>query len=285
MNMLLVDEIIKRALMEDINNNDIASDSIFSKNDRSVAIAVAKEGGIISGIEVFFRVFQIMNSDFNFESFVKDGDRVTSGTDICAIEGPTREILMAERTALNIIQRMSGISTLSRAYADAVEGSDCKIVDTRKTTPGIRILEKYAVKAGGCYNHRFNLSDTAMIKDNHIRAAGSISRAVKKVKENIGHTVKIEVEVKSREEMIEAFEAGADIIMLDNMNADKIGENVLFFRKSLDSKKKVILEASGNISLENVGAIAATGIDVISCGKLTHSVKALDISLNVVDKY
>ncbi|OPL07470.1 MAG: nicotinate-nucleotide pyrophosphorylase [delta proteobacterium ML8_F1] len=276
MNQIIIDEIIKSGLKEDISYMDLATDLLIPADQRSQASLWAKETGIIAGIPVFQRVFQMLDSGFEFKVFVKEGDKVTKGQKILELCGATSPLLKGERLALNLLQRMSGIATTANAYARQVRQYPVKVVDTRKTTPNLRILEKYAVRMGGCYNHRFNLSDTMMIKDNHIQAVGSVSEALRLGRQHIPHTSKIEIEVKNLREFTEALKAGADIIMLDNMSLAEIEEAV---RINADSR---ILEVSGGIHLENIEAYARTGIHIISVGALTHSSKSLDISL-VID--
>ncbi|MDI9487744.1 MAG: carboxylating nicotinate-nucleotide diphosphorylase [Bacillota bacterium] len=273
LNWILVDEIIYNGLKEDINNFDITTDILIDKESKSLAHMLAKEEGVIAGLNVAQRVFEILDKDVNVKINVKEGDKVSKGTVIAQIEGSTKAILNGERLALNLIQRMSGIATISRKYRDIVKDIPVRIVDTRKTTPGLRILEKYAVRVGGCYNHRYNLSEAVLIKDNHIKAIGGIKKAIDKIKNNLSHTIKVEVEVESIKGLKEAIEAGADIVMLDNMNLEDM-------RKAVEiGRGKVILEASGGITIEELVETAKTGVDVISVGALTHSVKALDISL------
>lgn len=273
LNWILVDEIIYNGLKEDINNFDITTDILIDKESKSLAHMLAKEEGVIAGLNVAQRVFEILDKDVNVKFNVKEGDKVSKGTVIAQIEGSTKAILNGERLALNLIQRMSGIATISRKYRDIVKDIPVRIVDTRKTTPGLRILEKYAVRVGGCYNHRYNLSEAVLIKDNHIKAIGGIKKAIDKIKNNLSHTIKVEVEVESIKGLKEAIEAGADIVMLDNMNLEDM-------RKAVEiGRGKVILEASGGITIEELVETAKTGVDVISVGALTHSVKALDISL------
>ncbi len=273
MNKLLVEDIIKNGLKEDINYFDAATDLLIDEKSQSSAYLISKEMGILAGIEVFKQVFEILGGDVEFTQNFNDGDSLKQGDVILELFGNTRTILKGERLALNLLQRMSGIATLSREFADKVEGLNTRIVDTRKTTPNLRILEKYAVGVGGCFNHRYNLSDAMMIKDNHIQAVGSIKKAVELGKENIPHTMKIEVEVKNIEELNEAIEAKADIIMLDNMSIKEMKKSVEI------AKGKAVIEASGGVDLNTVREIALTGVDVISVGALTHSYKALDISL------
>lgn len=273
----ILDEIIINALKEDNNYIDVTTDILIDENQKSIAIVTFKESGILSGIKVFERVFKLINNNIEVISKYTDGDYIKESEDIIKVYGNTVDILKAERIALNLLQRMCGISTMSRKYSDAASISDTKVVDTRKTTPNLRVIEKYSVMVGGCYNHRFNLSDCVMIKDNHTRAVGSITEAISKVRSRLGHTIKIEVEVTNFEELYEALECNADIIMLDNMSTIDMIEAVKI------NESRSILEASGNITLERVKEIAEIGIDVISVGALTHSVKALDISLNIVD--
>ena len=273
MNKLLVEDIIKNGLKEDINYFDAATDLLIDEKSQSSAYLISKEMGILAGIEVFKQVFEILGGDVEFAQNFNDGDSLKQGDVILELFGNTRTILKGERLALNLLQRMSGIATLSREFADKVEGLNTRIVDTRKTTPNLRILEKYAVGVGGCFNHRYNLSDAMMIKDNHIQAVGSIKKAVELGKENIPHTMKIEVEVKNIEELNEAIEAKADIIMLDNMSIKEMKKSVEI------AKGRAVIEASGGVDLNTVREIALTGVDVISVGALTHSYKALDISL------
>lgn len=273
MNKFIVEEIIKKGLIEDINYFDAATDLLIPNNQISEAKLIAKAEGIIAGIEVFEMVFKLIDSEIEFKNIFKDGDRVTYGDVILTMTGKTQTILKGERLALNFLQRMSGIASVSNRYSKAVEGIAVRVVDTRKTTPNLRILEKYAVSAGGCYNHRFNLSDAMMIKDNHIKAVGSIKKAIEKGKELIPHTMKIEVEVKNLEELNEALEAGADIIMLDNMSSEEMKRAVSI------ADHKAIIEASGGIELNNIREVALTGVDIISVGALTHSYQSLDISL------
>ncbi|KAE9633187.1 carboxylating nicotinate-nucleotide diphosphorylase [Defluviitalea raffinosedens] len=276
LNWILVDEIIKNGLKEDINNIDITTDTLIDDESKSAAQLLAKEEGVIAGLNVFERVFKILDQDVVVKFNVKDGDKVEKGTVIARIEGSTKAILKGERLALNLLQRMSGIATASRKYSDIVKNFPVRIVDTRKTTPGLRILEKYAVRAGGAYNHRFNLSESVLIKDNHIVAAGGIKEAIHKVKGRISHTVKVEIEVETIEGLKEAIEAGADMVLLDNMSLEEMKKAVEI------GKGKVILEASGGITLDDLVDVAKTGVDIISVGALTHSVKAMDISLKFI---
>jgi nicotinate-nucleotide pyrophosphorylase (carboxylating) len=282
-----VDEIIKRALAEDINYIDITTDLLIANDSISTAEFTMKEDGVLAGIDIAMHVFQLLDSRVEL-SYLNDGQFFKKGTEIAEIKGSTAAILKGERTALNILQHMSGIATYTKKCVDLVAGTYAAITDTRKTLAGLRALQKYAVLCGGGSNHRFNLSSAAMIKDNHIAALGSISKAVKTLRERAGHTITIEVEVRDLEQLQEAINAGADIIMLDNMSVDVMRHAVEAVRSSEKSfiptngelaSKGILVEASGNITLDNIREVAETGIDIISIGALTHSVKALDISL------
>ncbi|MCX7747300.1 MAG: carboxylating nicotinate-nucleotide diphosphorylase [Clostridia bacterium] len=264
------------ALKEDILLGDITTDNIIDINGEVKALFIAKQDGIIAGLEVAERVFKLLDHETVFEKAVNEGQSVKKGDIIAKISGKSRSLLKAERTALNFLQRMSGIATKTNEFYNKVKDLPVRIVDTRKTTPGLRVIEKYAVKIGGGYNHRFSLSDGVLIKDNHIKAAGSIKKAIEAARRNIPHTIKIEVEVESIDEVKEALESGADIIMLDNMTQDMMKEAVGIINK------RAIVEASGNVNLETVRDIALTGVDIISVGGLTHSVQAFDISMKIV---
>lgn len=272
MNWIIVDKIIKNALEEDIPNNDITSSSIISINQTSSIELISKDCGIICGLSIFERVFNLIgNVQCTFN--ISDGDSVISNQIIGTITGNTLSILKGERLALNLLQHMSGIATSTYKYVAAINNNHTKILDTRKTTPGLRILEKYAVKIGGGLNHRFDLSQGILIKDNHIKAAGSITNAIKLARTNSPFISKIEIETETLSEVAEALEGKADIIMLDNMNPTLLSQAV----KLIDNG--ALTEASGNITLDNISEIANTGVDFISIGALTHSVKAFDISL------
>lgn len=273
---LIIDKIIKNALEEDLGWGDVTTDSTIPESAFIEGNFIAKSEGIVCGINICRRVFEIVDKAVDFQAFMEDGQRVAKGNIIASIKGSARSILKGERTALNFFQRMSGIATMTDKFVSAVAGSKVKIVDTRKTVPGLRILDKYSVKAGGGFNHRFNLSDMVLIKDNHIKAAGGITPAVAAAKRNVSHAVKVEVEVESIRELMEAIDAGADIVMLDNMTLDMMREAVGI------ANGRVMLEASGNMALEgerSVRAVADTGVDLISVGALTNSVESLDISL------
>ncbi len=272
MNYSIIDNIINNALFEDINQEDITTNSIVSESSTAVVELLAKEDGIICGLGIFSRVFKLLGG-VTVELFFKDGDRVKTGDLVAKIEGKTRTILSGERVALNLLQRMSGIASYTNSLVKLLDGTGIKLMDTRKTTPNLRYLEKYSVKVGGGFNHRYNLSDMAMIKDNHIMAAGSIKKAVSAIRENYPFVKIIEVEVESLEGVHEAIEAGADIIMLDNMNVETMEKSV----ELID--KKAIIEVSGNVDSEKVNSLRNLAIDYISCGALTHSVKSLDLSM------
>jgi len=271
----LLRKIVEEALNEDIGTGDITTDSIVPENMSSKAMILAKEEGVIAGLLIAREVFRYLDPEISFNENFKDGEKVKNGDVIAEIYGNTRAILSGERTALNFLQRLSGIATYTKKCAEIVEPYGVKILDTRKTTPLLRILEKYAVKVGGGENHRFSLYDMVLIKDNHIKVAGDIKGAVKKVRENISHVYKIEVEVTNLEELKEALECDVDMVLLDNMDINKIKECVEI------TKGKVLTEVSGNVSMENLEDIAKLGINFISMGKLTHSVKSLDISLEI----
>ncbi|ABR46262.1 nicotinate-nucleotide pyrophosphorylase [Alkaliphilus metalliredigens QYMF] len=274
-NHLLIEDIIKNALIEDMNYGDITTDALVDGDKTGIAIITAKEEGVIAGTSIVEMVFKLVDQTLYVTNLKQDGEKVNTGDNMIEVDGNIKSILKGERIALNFMQRMSGIATTAREFADRVEGFNTKIVDTRKTTPGLRSLEKYAVKVGGCYNHRFNLSDAVLIKDNHIKAVGGITEAVKRCRVQIPHTAKIEVEVESLEQLEEAIEVKADIIMLDNMTVEMMKEAVQ------RTKGRALLEASGNMTKEKIKEVAATGVDFISVGLLTHSVKAMDISLNI----
>ncbi len=271
-----IDSIIKNALNEDVGSGDITTDTIFPPDAKCEAQIIAKEKGIIAGIPIAKRVFQKLDPEVSFSRNSNDGDRVTPGQEILRIKATVRAVLTGERLALNLLQRMSGIATATSLYVDAVKGSKTKILDTRKTAPGLRVLDKYAVLAGGAQNHRFGLYDLVLIKDNHINFAGGISNAVQIVRSKYQDEFKIEVETSTLDEVKEALSAGADIIMLDNMNISMMKEAVKMINK------KALTEASGGITLDTIANITETGVDYISVGAITHSSPALDISLYMV---
>ena len=270
-----VDDLIKRAVSEDINYMDVTTDFLIDENQTTTARFLSKDEGVLAGLEIALRVFTLLDSSVRFTVHKKDGDEVRRGDLIAEISGPTRALLKGERTALNLVQHMSGISTATRKCVERVEGTKATIADTRKTLPGLRPLQKYAVLCGGGRNHRYNLSDAAMLKDNHIDAYGSLTKAVEALRAKAGHMLKIEVETRSLEELDEALAVGADVIMLDNMDYDTMKEAV---RRT---NGRALLEASGNVTLENIRQVAECGVDLISLGALTHSVTCFDISMKI----
>ena len=274
----ITDEIIERALREDINYVDAATDYLLDDDDVSTARFVAKASGILCGIDIAVRVFEMLDKDVKVQINIKDGGKVEKGDVIAVVTGKTKAILKAERTSLNILQHMSGIATETAKYAECCKGTRAHVTETRKTLPGLRAIEKYAVTVGGGKNHRYNLSDGAMLKDNHIDAYGSITKAVEDLRSRMGHMIKIEVEVRNEEELREALSCNADVIMLDNMTCEQMKKCVEI------ADGKAVLEASGNVTLDNMAEVAATGVDIVSVGALTHSVKAFDISLRIDKK-
>ena len=268
-----IDEFLLAALREDIGTGDITTASCVPEDAVSVGNFTAKEAGVICGLDIAARVFHLVDSRVVVTLRAADGDFVNTGDIVAEISGLSRSILTGERTALNILQHLSGIATRTAEAVKCVAGTKTKIVDTRKVLPGMRALAKYAVHCGGGSNHRFNLSDGVLIKDNHIKAAGGIANAVKFARENAPHTLKIEVETESLQQVTEALDAGADIIMLDNMPPSEMAQAVKLING------KALTEASGNMGERDLREIAETGVDFISIGALTHSVKAMDISL------
>lgn len=271
-----IDKIIDSALEEDLGPGDITTAALVDPFMKAKARALAKEEIILAGIEVFSRVFSRLDPEIIVKCKYHDGDVVPRGEDICIVKGSMRGILSGERTALNFLQRLSGIATLTRRYVEKTDSSKVRVLDTRKTTPGLRILEKYAVRKGGGFNHRFGLFDGILIKDNHIAAAGSISKAVAKIKAGVPHTLRIEVEVEDIEGVEEAMAAGADAILLDNMSVKEMREAVSI------AGGRVLLEASGGITLESIEEISEIGIDLISVGAITRSARSVDISLELI---
>ena len=272
---ILVDKIIEQALLEDIGTGDITTESTIPSNFKAKGIIKSSEEGVVAGLDIICLVFKKLDFDICYQSKIKEGNKIVAGEILAEITGLTRTILKGERVALNFLQRMSGIATITSKFCQEVKGLPVRIVDTRKTTPGLRILEKYAVRIGGGYNHRFGLYDVILIKDNHIVVAGNIKTAVNSVRKQISHTIKIEVEVENLSQLQEALEMKVDIVMLDNMSLDMMKEAVKM------AKGKVLIEASGGITLDNVRETAQTGVDLISVGALTHSVKSLDISMEI----
>ncbi|MFC5406845.1 carboxylating nicotinate-nucleotide diphosphorylase [Cohnella soli] len=268
-------------LAEDIGSGDVTTMAIVPQDHRSRGIIHAKQAGILAGIPLARLVFEVVDPELTFDALAADGDRVERGTVLAVVEGSTHSILTGERLALNLLQRLSGIATKTNEYASAAQGQPVRIADTRKTTPGHRTLEKYAVRVGGGFNHRFGLYDAVMIKDNHIKAAGGITASVQAAKSRIPHTMMIEVEAESLAQAIEAVHAGAHIVMLDNMSSEDMAVAVKAVR---ELAPHVVLEASGGIRPERVAEVARSGVDIISVGGLTHSFQALDISLDLNEK-
>ncbi|MFZ3576955.1 carboxylating nicotinate-nucleotide diphosphorylase [Virgibacillus sp. DJP39] len=275
MNQIKLQEMLRSFLIEDIGDGDCTSSTIFQHDALGRGIFYAKAGGILSGLQIIRTAYQLLDSSVEVTYFYKDGDSVTAGESIAEVAGPIVTILGGERVILNLIQRMSGIASMTRQAVETLNDGSIQLCDTRKTTPGLRMLEKYAVVAGGGKNHRFGLYDGIMIKDNHISFCGSITRAVAAVREKSGHMVKVEVETESREQVLEAVEAGADVIMFDNRKPAEVREFTNIVPKHINT------EASGGITLKNLSDYADTGVDFISLGFLTHSVTSLDISLLV----
>ena len=270
---LVADKLIMQALEEDITSEDITTNAVMRERREGEVELICKEDGIIAGLWVFERVFTLLDPSTTVTLFVKDGDEVKKGQKMGVVTGDIRVLLSGERTALNYLQRMSGIATYTRSVAKLLEGTKTKLLDTRKTTPNMRIFEKYSVRTGGGYNHRYNLSDGVLLKDNHIGAAGSVKKAVEMAREYAPFVRKIEVETETLEMVKEAVEAGADIIMLDNMSLEMMKEAVDY----IDGRAST--ECSGNVTKENAAQLAAAGVDYISSGALTHSAPILDISL------
>lgn len=276
LNKFYIDRLVENALLEDINYIDVATDYLIPETQENTAQFIAKADGVLCGIDVALRVFELIQPDFRAEVFKHDGDVLRKGDVIAKISGYTRTLLKGERTALNLIQHMSGVATATNDAVKIVEGTGAAIADTRKTLPGLRPIEKYAVTVGGGKNHRYNLSDCAMLKDNHVDAGGGITNAVNTLREKLGHTVKVELEVRSLDELREALSVDVDIIMLDNMSCEMMKEAVAL------TNGRAKLEASGGITAETLRAVAETGVDIISMGAITHSVTAFDISLKIV---
>jgi nicotinate-nucleotide pyrophosphorylase (carboxylating) len=267
--------LIRTALEEDIGSGDVTTSCTVPPGAQGKGRIIAKEPLVLAGIDVAQQVFWAVNSELQVHLPLKDGCRAHEGDSLLQVVGELAAILTAERTALNFLQRLSGIATLTRAFVNKIEGTRARILDTRKTTPGYRLLEKAAVRVGGGYNHRFGLYDGVLIKDNHIAAAGSIQKAVQAALNSRAHTLRVEVEVETLDQLAEAIAAGAHVVMLDNMDLQTMAEAV---RRT---KGRIPLEASGGITLENVGKIAATGVDLISIGALTHSARAVDMSMEI----
>ena len=270
---LIMDRLIQQALEEDIGNEDVTTNSVMREYKKGRVKLICKQDGVICGLNVFERVFKLLDEKTSVEIFVKDGDEVKKGQQLAIVSGDIRVLLSGERVALNFLQRMSGIATYTRSVAKMLEGCKTRLLDTRKTTPNMRVFEKYAVRIGGGNNHRYNLSDGVLLKDNHIGAAGGVKRAVEMAREYAPFVRKIEVEVENLAMCKEALDAGADIIMLDNMSVEEMKKAV----QMIDGK--ALTECSGNVTLENIANIKQTGVDFVSSGALTHSAPILDLSL------
>ncbi|HHW43398.1 carboxylating nicotinate-nucleotide diphosphorylase [Desulfofundulus thermobenzoicus] len=275
MQNIVLEELIDRVLKEDIGTGDVTTGCIVPADYTTIGFIRAKEPGVVAGLPVARAVFRRLSPDISFQPRVREGDRVAAGQLLARVEGEARAILSGERVALNLLQRMSGIATYTARMVDLIRDYRARIVDTRKTTPGLRMLEKYAVRVGGGINHRFGLYDAVLIKDNHIKVAGSITRAIELARAGIPHTMKVEIEVESLAGLEEALTAGADIIMLDNMDIPSLTRAVEL------TAGRALLEASGGINEQTIVEVARTGVDFISLGTLTHSARALDISLDV----
>lgn len=275
MNTLKLRLCIEQFLIEDIWEQDLTTDTIFTDDTKGEIVFLAKEDGVFCGQDMMLTGFPLLDTDIEVSLFVKDGDSIQAGQQLGVVSGKVSALLKGERVILNLVQRMSGIATLTRKAVETLGAKDTRICDTRKTTPGLRMLEKYAVRCGGGYNHRYGLYDGIMIKDNHISFAGSISQAVKKVRERAGHMVKVEVETETKEQVTEAVEAGADVIMFDN----RTPEEIIQLKKLVPAH--IVTEASGGITLQNLAHYRDCGVDYISLGFLTHSYQALDISVKV----
>jgi nicotinate-nucleotide pyrophosphorylase (carboxylating) len=275
LNLRSLDPLIELAFQEDIGIGDVTTEATVPPIQKGIGTLLAKSEGVVAGLPVAERVFAKLDETLIFRALVNDGDAVIAGTPIAEVQGSAKTILIGERTALNFLQRLSGIATLTAQFVEAVAGYDTKIVDTRKTAAGWRAAQKYAVRVGGAQNHRFGLYDGVLIKDNHIVAAGGIGNAVQRARQIVPHTAKIEVEVETVEQVDEALEAGADILLLDNMPPD------IMQRVVQEVSNRAVTEASGGITLNSVRAVAATGVDFISVGALTHSAMPMDISLNL----
>lgn len=275
-----IDDIILRALAEDAPWGDVTSEAFLPTSARAAATLVPREPGILSGIDVFARVFELVDADVVIELAAVDGSRFEPGVVLARVEGSAHSVLRAERIALNLTQRMSGIATMTARFVDAVAGTSARIVDTRKTTPGLRILERQAVRDGGGHNHRYSLSDAVLAKDNHLAVLAAqgvdLGSAIASARERVGHTTHIEVEVDRIEQIEPVVSAGVDTIMLDNFTTDQLREGVALVAG------RALVEASGGVTIDTVAAIAATGVDIISVGALTHSVRSLDLGLDVV---
>ena len=273
--MYSIQGLIETALKEDVGSGDITTDNLVAHDAGGHGVIVAKEKAVIAGIDIVYRVFKQLDQQIIFRPECKDGDTVMDGGIILKVEGKLRSLLVGERTALNFLQHLSGIATHVRSYVDRLANKKVRLVDTRKTTPGLRVLEKYAVRVGGACNHRMGLYDGVLIKDNHIAACGGITKAVKHIRNNVSHLIKIEVEVSSLDEVREAVAAGADVIMLDNMDIGRMKQSI----KHIDGR--ALVEVSGRITIESLNHLADIGVDIISVGALTHSARSVDLSMRI----
>lgn len=271
-----IEAVVAMALAEDAPYGDVTSQTLIPATTSATAELVAREPGILAGAQVFEVAMTTLDDTVKVSTLVADGDRFDTGQVLARVEGPARAVLQAERVALNLVQRMSGIATLTARYVEAVAGTQTRVVDTRKTTPGLRALERHAVRCGGGHNHRYSLSDAVMAKDNHLAVVGDIAEAVRRARAELPHTMHIEVEIDRLDQLDTVLEAGPDTIMLDNFSVDDLVEGV----RRIGGR--AIVEASGGITLDTIGAIAQAGVDVVSVGALTHSVRALDLGLDVV---
>ncbi|MBA2873638.1 carboxylating nicotinate-nucleotide diphosphorylase [Thermaerobacillus caldiproteolyticus] len=275
MNTMKLQQMLQQFFLEDIGDRDVTSETIFPNKKRATGEFLAKEEGVLAGTDIIATGYHLLDREIEITLHKKDGEQVKKGELIATVSGPIAPLLTGERVILNLLQRMSGIATLTHRAVTTLNSAHTRICDTRKTTPGLRMLEKYAVTCGGGYNHRFGLYDGVMIKDNHIAFCGSITKAVEAVRGKLGHMIKIEVETETKEQVLEAVEAGVDVIMFDNRTPEEVCEFVQLV------PKQIITEASGGITLENLAQYGNTGVDYISLGILTHSAKALDISFNI----
>ena len=274
--MNFIDDIIQIAIKEDIGTGDITTDNLIDSNSKGMGNVIAKEDFIVAGLDIAKKVFKSFDKNIEIDFKFFDGDKIKTNDLLMSAKGNIAALLKAERVALNFLQRLSGIATNANKFKNQIKNYNSLLVDTRKTIPGLRILEKYAIRVGGATNHRMGLYDGVLIKDNHIVACGSIAKAVKKIKKKVSHLIKIEVEVSSFEEIDEALKAGVDVIMLDNMNIKQMKKAV----KKIN--KQALVEASGNIDINNLKEVAKTGVDIISSGALTHQASAVDISMRII---
>lgn len=275
MDLNLLKKLIELALAEDMGPGDVTAEATIPAESESLAVILAKQHLVLAGMEVAREVFRSLDPTVQFTPLARDGDIIPAGTELARVSGNTRSLLAGERVALNLLQHLSGIATLTAKYVEKIRGMKAQVLDTRKTLPGLRALEKYAVRMGGGKNHRFGLYDGVLIKDNHIKACGGISKAVEQARKTAHHLLRIEVETKTLDEVVEALAIGADIIMLDNMAPDMMGEAVNLIAG------RALVEASGNVTLDTIRDIAETGVDLISSGSLTHSASAVDISMKI----